>query len=472
MSLTKILTRIVGWRLSSGSGLKSIASKLGLDSIGVEENELKLKVLTCLCQIGFESSHDKKIDLLGNSGPFGPHLLRSLSETNFLPSLTSLGCFDTGESEKTERTKMDDEKDSRTIKTIERGLSRLELKVSSYLEKHNIKYITEHEPKDCKHHQQLRFDFYLPDFNAHIEVDGYHHFEEGVNYGSGPSNSWSVLYHDQIKNSYDRKCKIHLLRLAYSEVYYFKQHIAKFLFAISYISSCDSSNNSQGNSQGNFESNSLIWFCGKEYIRESTIFVEDISKTKNVIRLSSASSSQEILEKSRLFSNLQGVVIVLVPPKELCRGIHEKSSSLDSKSKFCSWRSKSSTLDSKSEFRPWRSKTSSLDSKSHSLESKSEFRPWRSNKTSPELSSSLNRDLNFKKDIEEYKKFQEGNTEKESALEKSPLCSSSPTLTPSLLNINAKPFFLQNTKNTTIPSKLIGGNVDLVKKHHNCFKLN
>jgi len=47
--------------------------------------------------------------------------------------------------------------------------------VEDYLKKNNINYLSEYSFKDCKYKRQLRFDFYLPDYNICIEFDGAQH---------------------------------------------------------------------------------------------------------------------------------------------------------------------------------------------------------------------------------------------------------------------------------------------------------
>lgn len=56
-------------------------------------------------------------------------------------------------------------------------ISKGELEVKNWLEKHNIRYEFQKRFKNCKDKHSLPFDFYLPDYNAAIEYQGKQHFE-------------------------------------------------------------------------------------------------------------------------------------------------------------------------------------------------------------------------------------------------------------------------------------------------------
>lgn len=53
---------------------------------------------------------------------------------------------------------------------------KLEKEVRESLEKHNIKYIFQASKKDIKWIDNLRLDFYLPDYKVAIECQGEQHF--------------------------------------------------------------------------------------------------------------------------------------------------------------------------------------------------------------------------------------------------------------------------------------------------------
>ena len=90
-----------------------------------------------------------------------------------------------------------------------------ELKVRTYLEKHNISYIPQYWFPDCRDINPLPFDFYLLDYNILIEFDGRQHFEEThyFNYSFNKN-----LLHDQIKNKYCFDNKIKLIRIPFFQI--------------------------------------------------------------------------------------------------------------------------------------------------------------------------------------------------------------------------------------------------------------
>jgi very-short-patch-repair endonuclease len=55
-------------------------------------------------------------------------------------------------------------------------MSNLEYKVKTYLEEHNIKFVTQKRFEQCKYKRALPFDFYLIDYNCVIEVQGEQHY--------------------------------------------------------------------------------------------------------------------------------------------------------------------------------------------------------------------------------------------------------------------------------------------------------
>lgn len=87
--------------------------------------------------------------------------------------------------------------------------------VESYLSNHMITYIKEARFPDCKNIRTLPFDYYLPDYNMCIEVDGEFHFNNNSKDLNLQSNYHEVSKRDNIKTAYCINNNIRLLRLPY-----------------------------------------------------------------------------------------------------------------------------------------------------------------------------------------------------------------------------------------------------------------
>ena len=85
----------------------------------------------------------------------------------------------------------------------QKGFTQGEQKVLNFLQKNAISYIREYSFKDClsKKGFLLRFDFYLPDYNCCIEVDGRQHREIVSRFG-GEKAFTQLQNNDKIKNKY------------------------------------------------------------------------------------------------------------------------------------------------------------------------------------------------------------------------------------------------------------------------------
>lgn len=92
--------------------------------------------------------------------------------------------------------------------------SKLSIKVENELIKNNTKFIREYKFEDCRHIHHLRFDFYLPNKNICIEVDGKQHFNP-IDYFGGKSEFEKIIKRDEIKNDYCKKKGIKLIRIPY-----------------------------------------------------------------------------------------------------------------------------------------------------------------------------------------------------------------------------------------------------------------
>lgn len=91
--------------------------------------------------------------------------------------------------------------------------------ISKILTKLGISFSSQYIFKDCynpKTGKNLRFDFYLPDYNCCIEYDGKQHFEDT----SGWFNNYSfkeLQKRDNIKNQYCENNHIKLIRIPYTD---------------------------------------------------------------------------------------------------------------------------------------------------------------------------------------------------------------------------------------------------------------
>jgi very-short-patch-repair endonuclease len=85
-----------------------------------------------------------------------------------------------------------------------------------FLQENNIKYVKQQRFKNCKYKQQLRFDFFLPDYNLCIEFDGQQHFKK-FSFEKNDNELNERIKRDNIKNEYCKNNNIHLLRIKYNE---------------------------------------------------------------------------------------------------------------------------------------------------------------------------------------------------------------------------------------------------------------
>lgn len=94
--------------------------------------------------------------------------------------------------------------------------SKGEIKVREVLNSFKIRYISQKIFDDCKYKNNLKFDFYLPDFNLCIEYDGPQHSEVIEAWG-GLKKLKETKIKDDIKNNYCIINKINLLRINYKD---------------------------------------------------------------------------------------------------------------------------------------------------------------------------------------------------------------------------------------------------------------
>lgn len=85
------------------------------------------------------------------------------------------------------------------------------------LEDNNIEYIFQHSFDDCNSdlNAPLRFDFYLPEYNCCVEIDGRQHFMPVSRFG-GKEAFERLQRNDRIKNNYCIRHGLKMIRIRYN----------------------------------------------------------------------------------------------------------------------------------------------------------------------------------------------------------------------------------------------------------------
>ena len=106
-------------------------------------------------------------------------------------------------------------------KCSDKSQSNISKKTEEYLIKNKLKYIREYRIKYCRNIKPLPFDFYLPDYNICIEVDGIQHYEPatfgGISREKAIDNFRESKIRDNIKTQYCKDNNIKLIRIPYWE---------------------------------------------------------------------------------------------------------------------------------------------------------------------------------------------------------------------------------------------------------------
>lgn len=98
----------------------------------------------------------------------------------------------------------------------ENNISLGEKNIMKLLIENDIKYETQKKFSNCVNINELRFDFYLPDYNLCIEYDGEQHFKS-VEYFGGDVGFKQRQINDDIKNKYCKDNNIELIRISYKQ---------------------------------------------------------------------------------------------------------------------------------------------------------------------------------------------------------------------------------------------------------------
>lgn len=169
--------------------------------------------------------------------------------------------------------------------------SSYERRVETYLKSKNIKYLREHKFPGCTYTAQLYVDFYLPEYNVVIEIDGQHHFKDKIKYrrpsvsgGISITDLKLVNSRDASKNEYMLEKKIHLLRISHT---IFEHHTTS-----KKISVTDIINKFLLFTQIPKNIISIMWFVGDDYCMSDSL--KKLELTVAFID----QSSQDLLEMS------------------------------------------------------------------------------------------------------------------------------------------------------------------------------
>ena len=86
--------------------------------------------------------------------------------------------------------------------------------VAKLFKENDMNNIPQYKFPDCRNKRSLPFDFYLPDYNTCIEVQGIQHYES-VKYFGGEKAFINQQIRDQIKHDYCNKNNIKLIEIPY-----------------------------------------------------------------------------------------------------------------------------------------------------------------------------------------------------------------------------------------------------------------
>jgi len=95
-----------------------------------------------------------------------------------------------------------------------------ESKIAILLSENNIKFIQQQKFDDAIYDDtkgQMRFDFYLPDYNRLIEFDGNQHFE-AIDFFGGDDQLLTQQQRDEYKNQWCKDNNIPLIRIPYTKL--------------------------------------------------------------------------------------------------------------------------------------------------------------------------------------------------------------------------------------------------------------
>lgn len=108
-------------------------------------------------------------------------------------------------------------KNKRKCPSCTKKESSLEREVREILEQMKEVFLQQYTFDECRNEMVLPFDFYMPEKNIAIEVDGVHHFKP-IDYYGGEEQFKKQNIRDEIKNNFCKDNGIKLIRIPYWEV--------------------------------------------------------------------------------------------------------------------------------------------------------------------------------------------------------------------------------------------------------------
>ena len=106
--------------------------------------------------------------------------------------------------------------------------SHMESLTRQYLIEHNVQFEAQKKFPDCRYKRELPFDFYLPEDNTLIELDGGQHFKKVPHFDQHEGLTTRTR-RDTIKDKYCTDKGINLLRIGYSELANLTKDLDKYL---------------------------------------------------------------------------------------------------------------------------------------------------------------------------------------------------------------------------------------------------
>ena len=99
-------------------------------------------------------------------------------------------------------------------------MSNLEKEVERWLKKNNVEYLFQYKTEKCRNKRKLPFDFYLPNQQIFIEIDGPQHTISNLiirNHKITDEELKDIQYRDKIKTDFCSGNNFKLLRISYLE---------------------------------------------------------------------------------------------------------------------------------------------------------------------------------------------------------------------------------------------------------------
>lgn len=95
--------------------------------------------------------------------------------------------------------------------------SKYEAKIANMLEQDGIMFIPQYRFTECRDKKSLPFDFYLPEYDVLMEIQGQQHYEP-IKFFGGEKEYLTRIRHDNIKCSFAKHNNLKLILIKYDEV--------------------------------------------------------------------------------------------------------------------------------------------------------------------------------------------------------------------------------------------------------------